>query len=103
MCAEDRNDPRRTRALERLLKEIGNDTHEAYDAFPEFDREKMADGSRRAQYPDLAAKVLTRTPNAALPDTVRAQIDKALAEGQDKIRVEVPAEEVRNMLQPQHH
>lgn len=102
-CAEDRNDPRRTRTLERLIKEIGGDKHEAYDAFPEFDRKKQADSARHVQFGDLAAKVLTSTPHAALPDAVRAQLEKAFAEGHDEVRIEMPAQDMRDILEPQRH
>jgi len=101
-CAEDRNDPRRVRTLENLIKDIGEDTHEAYDAFPKFDQ-GLVDGVRREQFSDLADNVLIKTPKEALPGSVLEQLRKARENGESTVRLEVPAAEMMGILNPQKH
>lgn len=102
-CAEDRNDPRRVRALETLMKKIAGDTHEAYADFPEFDSSGMDDSTRRERYADLADKVLIKTPHAALPDAVREQLEKARGDGQSAVQMQVQTGDMLELLQPRRH
>jgi hypothetical protein len=102
-CAEDRNDPRRVRALDSLMKQIAGDTHEAYEDFPKFEPSRMDDAARREQYADLVDKVLIKTPHAALPDSVREQLDKARGDGQSTVQMQVPTGDVSELLQSRRH
>jgi hypothetical protein len=96
----DRNDSRKTTALDNLARSIAGDKHPGYERFPEIDGEgfKTVFPVRIKTVEDIRDYMLT----ASLPDAVSERILSSRKPGESTVTTTLTAEEAREMFGPKH-
>jgi hypothetical protein len=93
---EDRNNYRKSAEVERLCKDIANDRHEAWAAFPEWDKEaQRAHDERYAKFADMTRRVL---PRVNPTDTLEKARQEAQRTGASSVTVQLTPEQAAEML-----